>query len=35
MGWYQGLELLSSGETANQAVLLAGHQASILKIELK
>jgi photosystem II stability/assembly factor-like uncharacterized protein len=35
MGWYQGLELLSPVETANQAVLLAGHQASILKIELK
>ena len=34
-GWYQGLELLSAGETANPAVLLAGHRASILKFELK
>ena len=34
-GWYQGLELLPAGEAANPAVLLAGHQASILKFELK
>ena len=33
-GWYQGLALLST-DAARQSVLLAGHQARILKIELK
>ena len=34
-GWYQGLVLLPREEAARQEVLLAGHQANILKIELK
>jgi len=35
MGWYQGLEVSAGGEIDTATVLLAGHQANILKLELQ
>lgn len=34
-GWYQGLVLLPAEEASAEQVMLAGHQANILKIELQ
>jgi photosystem II stability/assembly factor-like uncharacterized protein len=34
VGWYQGLVVTSGTETPGEAVLLAGHRASIIKLQL-